>query len=203
MSNVALSSNPLGTGTFTIASPNSNTDRTLNLPDAAGTFVTANGSNQLVAPASGILFADATTQTTAGAAVLTPAAGDNYTGDSLYVFTTGSSFVLSPLRFLVTATGVVRTGFTIRAGSNDFGTPQLTYAVVYKNGVAVGTTFSTSSASPATFSQDLSVTAGDVLQVAVRMNGTFLNFATTYLRIGTNIVALGTIVASVSSITAP
>lgn len=40
MSKVALSGNALGTGTFTIASPNSNTDRTLNLPDATGTILT-------------------------------------------------------------------------------------------------------------------------------------------------------------------
>lgn len=40
MSKVALSGNASGTGTFTIASPNSNTDRTLTLPDATGTFVT-------------------------------------------------------------------------------------------------------------------------------------------------------------------
>jgi hypothetical protein len=38
LSKIALSGNPSGTGTFTIASPNSNTDRTLNLPDAAGTI---------------------------------------------------------------------------------------------------------------------------------------------------------------------
>lgn len=37
MSKVALSGNASGTGTFTIASPNSNVDRTLNLPDASGT----------------------------------------------------------------------------------------------------------------------------------------------------------------------
>jgi len=37
MSKVALSGNASGTGTFTIASPNSNTDRTLTLPDATGT----------------------------------------------------------------------------------------------------------------------------------------------------------------------
>lgn len=40
MSKVALSGNALGSGTFTIASPNSNTDRTLNLPDASGTILT-------------------------------------------------------------------------------------------------------------------------------------------------------------------
>jgi hypothetical protein len=41
MSRIALSGNALGTGTFTIASPNSNTDRTLNLPDNAGTILTS------------------------------------------------------------------------------------------------------------------------------------------------------------------
>ena len=38
MSRIALSGNLSGTGTFTLASPNSNSDRTLNLPDAAGTI---------------------------------------------------------------------------------------------------------------------------------------------------------------------
>jgi hypothetical protein len=38
LSKIALSGNASGTGTFTLASPNSNTDRTLNLPDAAGTI---------------------------------------------------------------------------------------------------------------------------------------------------------------------
>jgi hypothetical protein len=36
LSRIALSGNLSGTGTFTIASPDSNSDRTLNLPDAAG-----------------------------------------------------------------------------------------------------------------------------------------------------------------------
>lgn len=38
MSKIALSSNALGTGTLTIASPNTNTDRTLTLPDLTGTI---------------------------------------------------------------------------------------------------------------------------------------------------------------------
>jgi hypothetical protein len=37
MSKVAISGDSSGTGTFTIKSPNSNTDRTLDLPDAGGT----------------------------------------------------------------------------------------------------------------------------------------------------------------------
>ena len=36
MSKIALSGNASGTGTFTIASPDSNSDRTLNLPDGSG-----------------------------------------------------------------------------------------------------------------------------------------------------------------------
>jgi hypothetical protein len=39
MSKISLAGNALGTGTFTIASPNSNTDRTINLPDNTGTVL--------------------------------------------------------------------------------------------------------------------------------------------------------------------
>ena len=41
MSKVKISGNASGTGTFTIAAPNSNTDRTFNLPDEAGTVLTS------------------------------------------------------------------------------------------------------------------------------------------------------------------
>lgn len=40
MSKVQLQGNASGTGIFTIASPNSNTDRTLTLPDSSGTIAT-------------------------------------------------------------------------------------------------------------------------------------------------------------------
>ena len=47
MSKIALSGNPSGTGTFTIASPNSNTDRTVNLPDAGGDMVLTTATQTL------------------------------------------------------------------------------------------------------------------------------------------------------------
>jgi hypothetical protein len=47
MSKVTISGNVSGTGTFTIASPNSNTDRTQSLPDGTGTFV-LNGVNSAI-----------------------------------------------------------------------------------------------------------------------------------------------------------
>jgi hypothetical protein len=44
MSKIALSPNASGTGVFTIASPSGNTDRTLTLPDEAGTVLTTASS---------------------------------------------------------------------------------------------------------------------------------------------------------------
>jgi hypothetical protein len=44
MSKIALTPNASGSGTFTIASPNSDTDRTLTLPDEAGTVLTSASS---------------------------------------------------------------------------------------------------------------------------------------------------------------
>ena len=43
MSKIALTPNASGSGTFTIAAPNSNTDRTLTLPDSAGELLTTTG----------------------------------------------------------------------------------------------------------------------------------------------------------------
>ena len=58
MSLIKLQGNASGTGAFTIAAPNSNTDRTLTLPDATGTVVTADGSGNIattsITPSAGI-----------------------------------------------------------------------------------------------------------------------------------------------------
>ena len=43
MSNIAIKGATTGTGTFTIESPATNTDRTLTLPDEAGTILTTTG----------------------------------------------------------------------------------------------------------------------------------------------------------------
>lgn len=47
MSKIALSSNASGTGVFTIESPDSDTDRTLTLPDVSGTVVSENASGNV------------------------------------------------------------------------------------------------------------------------------------------------------------
>jgi uncharacterized protein (AIM24 family) len=52
MSKIALTPDASGTGTFTIAAPNSNTNRTLTLPDEAGTVLTS-ASNLAAAQLTG------------------------------------------------------------------------------------------------------------------------------------------------------
>jgi len=62
MSKISLSPSASGTGNFTIASPNSNTDRTLTLPDNTGTILTS-ASNTNFPAGSVIQVVIATTNT--------------------------------------------------------------------------------------------------------------------------------------------
>lgn len=64
MSKVTIQGNASGTGTFTIAAPNSNTDRTFNLPDEAGTVLTSSSSiasSQLPTDAKGFVLLNSVT----------------------------------------------------------------------------------------------------------------------------------------------
>lgn len=49
MSQVKISGNASGTGVLTIAAPNTNTDRTINIPDTAGDIVTTGDSGTISA----------------------------------------------------------------------------------------------------------------------------------------------------------
>jgi hypothetical protein len=55
MSKVVIQGNASGTGNFTIAAPNSNTDRTLTLPDEAGTVITTAGVPSSSLPSGSVL----------------------------------------------------------------------------------------------------------------------------------------------------
>ena len=55
MSKVAIVGDPSGTGTFTISAPNGNTDRTLVLPDEAGTVLTSAGVPASAMPAGSVI----------------------------------------------------------------------------------------------------------------------------------------------------
>jgi hypothetical protein len=65
MSKIALSPNASGTGVFTIASPSGNTDRTLTLPDEAGTVLTTSSAiSRANLPAGSVLQVQSFTSTT-------------------------------------------------------------------------------------------------------------------------------------------
>ena len=53
MSKIAIQGNASGTGTVTIAAPNTNTDRTLTLPDNTGTIITTASTFGATGPAFG------------------------------------------------------------------------------------------------------------------------------------------------------
>ena len=55
MSKISITPNASGTGVFTIASPATNTDRTLTLPDEAGTIITTAGVPSSAMPAGSVL----------------------------------------------------------------------------------------------------------------------------------------------------
>lgn len=69
MSSIKLSPNASGTGAFTIAAPNSNTDRTLTLPDATGTAVLDAATQTLTNKTLGSGLVMSVSAITAGTAV--------------------------------------------------------------------------------------------------------------------------------------
>jgi hypothetical protein len=63
MSKVTIAGDANGTGVFTIAAPNGNTNRTLTLPDEAGTVLTTAGVPSSAMPAGSVLQVVSTTKT--------------------------------------------------------------------------------------------------------------------------------------------
>jgi hypothetical protein len=83
LSKITLSGNASGTGTFTIASPGTNTDRTLNLPDNSGTLLSNASTTGF--PAGSVLQVVSNVNT------------NNFTTNSQNVFvTTSQSLSITP-----------------------------------------------------------------------------------------------------------
>lgn len=108
MSQVKIQGNASGTGIFTVASPNSNTDRTLTLPDNAGTILTS-ASNLVGLTGVGKVLQAVNATTTNGGS---------------YISTTSTSFVTTGLSASITPTSstskifICFTGVGQGAGSN-------------------------------------------------------------------------------------
>jgi hypothetical protein len=126
MSKIALASNADGTGTFTIASPNSNSDRTLNLPDNSGTVLTS-ASNITAQAMNGPAFrAYMPSPQTISGNTFTKL---NFTAE---VFDTNSNYDTSTSRFTPTVAGY----YQITGSIYESTTAQL---YIYKNGAADAT----------------------------------------------------------------
>ena len=82
MSNVRIQGNASGTGTITFQAPNTNTDRTLNIPDNAGNFLTTGSAGSIIQVVQGTTSTEVaitgTTYTDTGlTASITPTSSSN------------------------------------------------------------------------------------------------------------------------------
>lgn len=146
MSSIKLSPNASGTGIFTIAAPNSNTDRTLTLPDNSGTVqvsgnpisgttgtftglvdISAAGAGQIKFPATQNASSDANTLDDYEEGTWTPVL--NNTGSGSYDIQRGSYVKVGKLVLcvgvLVKNSGTVTGGVTVSGlpftSNNDYG----------------------------------------------------------------------------------
>ena len=122
MSKVAIVGDPSGTGTFTISAPNGNTDRTLVLPDEAGTVLTSAGVPASAMPVGSVLqvvnetlataISGISSKTTILSASITPTSATS----KILVITqcsVGSSSISNAQAYL----GIDRNGVTLPASS--------------------------------------------------------------------------------------
>jgi hypothetical protein len=124
MSKIALSGNASGTGTLTIASPNTNTDRTINLPDSNGTILTtATPGVPVNGPAFSAFKTNGATQAISAATFTKVTLGSES-------FDTASCFDTSNSRFTPTVAGYYQV-----SGYINLNTARTTCIVsIFKNG---------------------------------------------------------------------
>ena len=102
MSKVVIAGDASGTGTFTISAPNGNTDRTLVLPDEAGTVLTSAGVPASAMPAGSVIQVVQSALTT-------------------FVSTSSSSYVTSTLTATLTPSSASNKIFVmLNGGAFDF-----------------------------------------------------------------------------------
>jgi hypothetical protein len=117
MSRVVIQGDASGTGDFTIAAPNSNTDRTLTLPDEAGTVLTSvsdlAGLTGVPAAGTALFSAKFTTSAwgAAAAGAVIPFDAENFDTDGVYSTTTYA--------FTAPANGVYLFWFSIYTANTD------------------------------------------------------------------------------------
>ncbi len=109
MSIVKVQGNANGTGIFTIASPNSNTDRTLTLPDATGTSVLDTASQTLTNKTLGSGLVMGASAITAGTAVTSPS-GTNINFTDIPPWVKRIILIANDISFAAAGTSRIRIG---------------------------------------------------------------------------------------------
>lgn len=129
MSKIALSGDPSGSGTFTIASPNSNSNYTLTLPAATGTVVasgTTPSLNGITFPATQVASADANTLDDYEEGTWTPAiTGGSTAGTTTYVAQNGK---YTKIGNMVVASGFVEISAMTGTGNLTVSLPFATHS---------------------------------------------------------------------------
>ncbi len=120
MSSVSIQGNASGTGIFTIASPNSNTNRTLTLPDNTGTVLTTASGVAVNGPAF-------SAYKSSGGQTISTASATKVTFD-VESFDTNNNFASS--RFTPTVAGYYQINANVTLGGSDTGVA----TIIYKNG---------------------------------------------------------------------
>jgi hypothetical protein len=181
MSKVSIAGDVNGTGVFTIASPNGNTNRTLTLPDASGTVVSTGSVAAVSQPmlASGIA-GNGPLLVTNNATYITVSANTHtvFTAFPASVIDTASSFNVSNGRFTPNVAGYYSILAAVTFGNSGV-TSVAASSQIYKNGSIstgiLGSTVYSSGAYPTV------QTSGFV----------FLNGSTDYVQVGVYIVTNG------------
>jgi len=134
VSKIAISGNASGTGTFTIAAPNSNTDRTLTLPDEAGTVLTSASDITAQAMNGPAFRVSRTTSTTLSSATNTTVPFNN--DFSIYgtSFDTASCYDATNYRFVPNVAGYYFFHSQVQATDGNTGTFNLN---LLKNGTRI------------------------------------------------------------------
>ena len=136
MSKVVIAGDASGTGTFTISAPNGNTDRTLVLPDEAGTVLTSAGVPASAMPAGSVI------QVVKGTV---PTAYDTFSSatlaaSSLYVDITpssASSKIYITAAFNLDTIGANNGWATLFRDSTDLSQTGTAYANLYVNPISI------------------------------------------------------------------
>ena len=127
MSKIALSPNASGTGTFTVAAPNTNTDYTLTLPQGTGTVV-ANNVNSAIVSGTAQASTSGTSIDFTGIPswvkrITVMFSGVSTNGTSNYLIQLGDSGGIETTGYTASAAGVANTGNAVTAVSSTSGFP--------------------------------------------------------------------------------